>query len=154
MEIATKAACLILFFSKVDDHSWVREVSIENINVEIPWQYFDGVAKGDPVRCGGGIVLHLDERNNVHCKVGLGSGTNNFAKINALRLLLITTLEWGVPSLQLFGDSKIVIDWVVGSTRCNIIQIKKNHFYYISLIHVYRERNTTANGLSKEGAQL
>ena len=61
MEIATKGAGLILFFSDVDNHSRVREVSIENINVEIPWGYFDGATKGDPVRCGGGIVLHLDE---------------------------------------------------------------------------------------------
>ena len=68
------------------------------------------MAKGDPIRCGGGIVLHLDEWNSVHCKAGLGSGTKNFAEISALRLLLITALEWGVHSLQVFGDSKIVID--------------------------------------------
>lgn len=121
VEIATMAASLILFFSDVESHTRVREVFEENINVEIPWGYFDGAAEGDPVRCGGGIVLHLDDHNSVYCKAGLGSGTNNFTEISALRLLLITALEWGVHSLQVFGDSKIVIDWAVGTRRCNII---------------------------------
>lgn len=61
VEIASKDASLILFFFDVESHSRVWEVSVETINVEIPWGFFDGATGGDPSRCGAGIVLHLDE---------------------------------------------------------------------------------------------
>ena len=72
-------------------------------------------------------------------------------------------LKLGVHLIQVYGDSKIVIDWAMGSTRCNILQLSpileeifilKSNFDYISFTHVYRERNSIADGLSKEGAQL
>ena len=111
VEIAIKAIGLILFFIDGDHHTRVREVTVESINTEIPWGYFDGAAGGELARCGGGVVLHIDALNYVHSKAGFGFGSNNFAEICALRLLLITALEWGVHLIQVFGDSKIVIDW-------------------------------------------
>ena len=73
------------------------------------------------------------------------------------------TLEWSAQLIQVFGDSKLPIEWAMGSHRCNILRLSpildkifllKCHFDYISFTHVYRERNTIADGLSKEGAQL
>ena len=163
LDIASKAAGIILFFSDGEKPPRAREVSAEAINKELPWGYFDGAVEGDPSRCGASIVLHLDVRNSIKCKEGLGSSTNNFAETSALRLLLIMALEWGVHLLQVFGDSKIVIDWADGTSRCGItrlspildeIFILKNHFDFISLSRIYRERNSIADGLSKEGAQL
>ena len=66
-------------------------------------------------------------------------------------------------NLQIFGDSKIVINWANGYQRCHIIRliplleeilVLKQHFDFISITCVYRERNNLANKLSKEGTQL
>ena len=77
LDIVSKVAGIILFFFDRGKPPRAREVSAEVINVEIPWGYFDGVAKGIPSKCGAGIILHLDAQNNILCKVGLGSGTLN-----------------------------------------------------------------------------
>lgn len=72
-------------------------------------------------------------------------------------------MEWGVHMLQIFGDSKIIINWENGFQRCHIIRLMplleevmllKQHFDYISFTHVYRERNIIVDKLSKEGVQL
>lgn len=162
LEIATKAVGLILFYSDIEPPPHNREVSPEIIDHSIPWGYFDGAAEGVPVSCGGGAVLNLNDHKWVHLNAGFGSGSDNFAEIKALRLLLISTLEWGVRGLHVFRDSQVVIDWAKGSSKCTIfrlipileeISILKSHFNNISFNHVYREQNTIADGLSKEGSQ-
>ena len=75
VEIATKAVGLILFFLDADHPPCVTEVTVESINSEIPWGFFDGAAGGEPTRCGGGIILHLDAHNSVHYKAGFKHGS-------------------------------------------------------------------------------
>lgn len=120
-------------------------------------------AGGDPVCCGGGALLHLDAHNYIHIKVGFGSGTNNYAELSALRLLMIKALEWGTHSIQIFGDSKLIINWAMGTHHCTILRLIplldeifliKRHCDFISFTHVYREKNSIADQLSKEGSQL
>ena len=67
--------------------------------------------RGVPDRCGGGVVLYFDSQNYIFLKAGFGEGSNNFAKLNAIRLLMSKALEWGLWSIQIFGDSKITINW-------------------------------------------
>ena len=129
----------------------------------MPWAFFDGAARGEPVRCGGGILLHFDSENFIHISVGFVSGTNNYAETSALRLLLIKALEWGIRSIQIFGDSKLTINWENDTHQCSILRLRpilneifllQQHFNFVSFTHVYRERNDTADRLSKAGAQL
>jgi len=56
--------------------------------------------------------------------MGLGKGTNNYAQLMALLLLLKTTNEQGLLSIQLFGDSMNVINWVKKTQCChNLMEI-------------------------------
>ena len=59
----------------------------------------------------GGGVLFKTESHSFFFSVGLGRGTNNFAELMSLRLLLLFALEQGCLSLQVFGDSMLVIEW-------------------------------------------
>lgn len=95
--------------------------------------------------------------------MGFGTGTNNFADTSTLHLLLIKALKWGVCSIQIYGDSKLTIDWASGLHQCSILRLRplldeifllKHHFDFVSFTHVYKERNHTTDSLSKEGAQL
>ena len=55
-----------------------------------------------------------------------------------------------------------MIDWAAETHQCSIlclwpimneIFLLKQHFNFVSFTHVYRERNSTIDRLSKEGAQ-
>ena len=109
------------------------------------------------------MALFFSDENYITYKEGLGEGTNNFAELRDLRLLMIKAMEWGCRSLQIFGDSMIIINWENGIQRCHIIRLLpflediflfKQHFDSLSITHVYRERNKMDETLSKEGAQL
>ena len=76
---------------------------------------------------------------------------------------MIKVLEWGARSIQIFGDSKLTINWAMGSHRCNILHLTpllneilliKSHFDFICFTHVYKEINSTMDKLSKEVSQL
>ena len=79
-----------------------------------------------------------------------------------LRLLLLFTLEQGYLSLQVFGDSMLVIEWEKENVQCHVMILLpilkevirlKQQFNHISFTHVYRERNRVADQLSKDATQ-
>ena len=93
----------------------------------------------------------------------MGLGTNNFAKLSVIRLLLWLASKYHINYLHIFGDSQIVIRWVNEDNRIYAIQliplldetlrlkILVNNVY---IKHIYRERNIEADSLAKEGIDL
>lgn len=78
-------------------------------------------------------------------------------------LLLQSVVEYGCRSLQIFGDSMTIINWEKGIQRCHIlillpileeVQHILQHFDYVSITHVYTERNHLEDTISKEGVKL
>jgi ribonuclease HI len=112
---------------------------------------------------GAGGIVHLSDSHELKFKVGSGQGTNNFAKLMALKLSLILAAERGVSCLQVFSDSLLAINWLnevdclenflLQPVRDEILAIKSS-FVSLSFQHVYREGNRLADNLSKEGLQL
>ena len=93
---------------------------------------------------------------------GLGRGSNNYAELMSLRLLMLFALEQGCLSLQIFGDSMLVIDWEKEIKQCHVMVLLpileevirlKQSFNQITFSHVYRERNVMVDQLSKEATQ-
>ena len=130
----------------------------ELIDKDIPWGYFDGASQDCQLSCGGGGVLYKSEDHFFHFSAGLGRGSNNFAKLMALRLLLLFALEQGCLSLQVFGDSMLVIEWEKETVQCHVLILLpileeviriKQQFDHIYFTHVYRERNRVADQLSQ-----
>jgi hypothetical protein len=81
--------------------------------------------------------------------VALGPRSNNFVELMSLKLLLLFAVENNVSSLQIFGDSMLVISWIRKSQRChNIILAPLLEEVFIILVsfdeysirHVYREQ--------------
>ena len=64
-----------------------RVVIQKEIRGDMPWAYFDG-ASSNKDKCGVGIVTHLNSNSRKEASVGLGVGTNNFAELKSLHLLL------------------------------------------------------------------
>ena len=96
----------------------IISVVVENIDKSYPWGYFHGFVVGEPKRCGAGGMLYISNEHYFSCKVGLGIGTNNFAKLCALKLLFTLARENHISKIQIFGDSQLVINWANGKFRC------------------------------------
>ena len=69
----------------------------------------------------------------------------------------------GIPSLSAFGDSQVIINRVNYVARLTLVDLEhwcnhiidiKSSFRSISFQHIYREQNSSANGLSKEALSL
>ena len=78
--------------------------------------FFNGSTAGDPKLCGAGGMLYLSD-HFFSFKVGLGVGTNNFAELCALKLLLLLARRNSLDKIQIFGDSQLVINWAFGKYR-------------------------------------
>jgi len=133
----------------------IMEVEIDHSR---PWAFFDGASQNNV--CGGGVVLHLSDSHSFILSMGLGEGSNNYAEIMSLKLLLIFALEKGCTSLTCYGDSLNVINWIKQTQECrnlrlvnllsSIRMILMNYDNFICR-HVYRENNKEADRASKEG---
>jgi len=125
-----------------------------------PWAFFDGASQNDMARAG--LCIYLNPEHSFKASVGLGLGTNNYAELSALRLLLCWLIRKNIFAIQIFGDSLNVINWVNGSSSCHNqilkplleeIMLLKSSFNRISICHTYRENNEEADQLSKAGLQ-
>ena len=55
-------------------------------------------------------ILFLNADHYITFKAGLGVGTNNFAELFALKLLISLALKKQIKHIQIFGDSMLVIN--------------------------------------------
>ena len=94
----------------------IKNVVEEIIDNLFSLGYFDGSTAGDPKICGAGGNLFISDGHFFSFKYGLGSGTNNFVEIYALKLLLSLARDNHIDKIQIFGDSQLVINWAKGST--------------------------------------
>jgi hypothetical protein len=81
-----------------------------------PWGFFDGASQ--QALCGGGGLLYFSPTHYFILTSGLGSGTNNYAELMSLKLLIVFAIEKGCRILKVYGDSLNVINWIKGTQRC------------------------------------
>ena len=98
-----------------------------------------------------------------HCfkiTMGLGEGSNNFAELLSLKLLLIFAAKKWCRTLVCFGDSMNVINWVKKTQVCRNLRLENILISIVDLIdtfdsfscsRVYKENNREADLASKEG---
>ena len=68
-------------------------------NKDMAWMFFDGACKGEEGRCGGGMVLYLNENNYFLLKLGIGIGTNTRLELLSLCGILFFAYSKGISSL-------------------------------------------------------
>ena len=119
--------------------------------------FCDGGARGNPGPAAGGAVLcALDGKVLAQRGVFLGDATNNQAEYRALGLGLQLAKETGVSDLQIFLDSKLVVQQVLGHWKIKDPTLRifrgKIHnlladFSHWEINHIPREKNKLADGL-------
>lgn len=128
--------------------------------------YFDGSSKGNPglAQCGWAI---LDDQDNVidhKTTTATEDRTNNYAEyMGLIQLLNVLVEKPDIVNIEIFGDSKLVIEQVRGKWKCRSESLKPlwkravTLFEYlttnkhISLTWVPREKNTIADSLAQKG---
>lgn len=107
--------------------------------------------------------MFLLEAHYSQINLGLGGGTNNETEFMVCKSLILYALEKGVTHLQVFGDSLLVINWLIQSQIFRNTKLQplldeilrlKLMFTSFSCAHIYREQNQITDCLSKEALQL
>ena len=110
-----------------------------------------------------GLSIYLNDQHYYNIRMGLGPGTNNYAELQSLRLLLIFARDIHCDSIQIFGDSQLVTKWFNNLSHCHShtlsALLREVHhlralFDSITVTHIYRSRNKVADQLSKEASEL
>lgn len=91
--------------------------------------------------------------------MSLGRGTNNYVELCITKHLIHFALEKHCRHLQLFGDSKIVCNWLNRASHCNAYSLKHildeahrllSTFDSFTCHHIYREHNSGEDYLSSD----
>ncbi len=120
--------------------------------------YTDGASKGNPGQAGGGAVIK-SPLNVVLCELSepFGETTNNVAEYRALELGLKKCKELNIKNLEVFMDSKLVVEqlsnrWKVKNKDLLEIhnRIKSIEFEKISFHWIPRSENIHADQLANK----
>eukprot|EP00253_Pinus_taeda_P030772 PITA_30772 len=158
--IATNCAAIYSSIPPPESKNSQKHDKPINIQEGSPWAFCDGASQQN--RAGAGLCIHLNHDHTLKASVGLGPGSNNYAELSALRLLICWSLQRNISTIQIFGDSMNVVKWVNGNEICQNQILKpiledilslKSRFNNFSICHIYRDKNTAADQLSKAGLQ-
>jgi hypothetical protein len=75
-----------------------------------PAGWFDGAAQSNGLQSGVGGILRLTENSYYKWTFNYGPGTNTRAKLLGVWATLNLAARLNLEALQIFGDSKIIID--------------------------------------------
>jgi ribonuclease HI len=119
--------------------------------------YFDGKAEPNPGKGSGGAVLFNDSEEVFRVGKYLPQTTNNQAEYIGLIVGLKECIKQNIKSVEIFGDSKLVIEqsssrWKVNNEILQQLnaQVKTliKEFSTITFTHVLRNKNTVADEIT------
>jgi len=120
--------------------------------------YADGASRGNPGKAAYGLIIHQPDRI---LRLGryLGRATNNEAEYQALLAALKWAVDYGIPKVTYYSDSKLVVEQINGRYKVKHPNLKglflealalKRRIREFNVFHVGRENNTEADGLVNE----
>ena len=105
----------------------------------------------------------MNKTHSFEFSLGARTCTNTKAELIGLWALLHITQMMGIPTLNIFGDSLVIINWVKGTAAltpldlshwCKDIRKLCMCFLNLSFSHIYREHNQHADSQSKSALTL
>jgi ribonuclease HI len=126
--------------------------------------YVDGAARNNPGPAGAGVYIESDGTRPVEeLFEALGSTTNNVAEYRALILALRRAEELRADEVEIFSDSRLMVEQMNGRFRVKAAHLKlllseavqrAKRFRKFSVTHVRRENNIEADRLANQGADI
>ena len=121
--------------------------------------YFDGAARGNPGPAAIGWVIVTDDGIVAEGGERIGRTTNNRAEYEALVKVLDVASEYGFETVEIRGDSELIVKQVRGEYDVNNPELREyrvrvhellSEFEEWSLSHVPRDINERADKLANE----
>ena len=123
--------------------------------------FFDGAAAKSIG--GAGVCIWTNDQHYISIRLGFGCITNTKDELLSLWELFYIVKDIGLPYLQVFSDSSVIINWTKEESTLAIVNLDSwcdntrkliSLFTYEDFSHVYREHNKRAYSLSKEGLHM
>lgn len=123
-----------------------------------PMGFFDGAAQGQPRGVGCRILFSQQHSYNVW--MGIEDSTNKFSELVVVWTCLFWANHKGIRDIQIFVDSRVVIDWLNLKLEIHSIYLQQwcmrikellLLFTGTSFRHIFRENNMEVDRLSKHG---
>ena len=122
--------------------------------------FTDGAARGNPGPAGLGVVIEDDQGLRLRglCRY-IGTATNNQAEYLAVIEGLRAVEEWQPDRLEVYLDSKLVVEQLAGRFRVKnaaLMSLSRQasdllkRFGQVSITHVPREKNKGADALANK----
>jgi ribonuclease HI len=127
---------------------WIR------IDKSVPWSFFDETWKRNSNISSVECLLYFSHSHFIKFKAWIGLRSNNYAELQALRLLLKCAKDQNIKNMQVFNNSSLVINWIKESGYLHNIHLKSMgdlflevavSFEHITFTHVYRNLNQDAD---------
>lgn len=123
--------------------------------------YTDGCCLGNPGDMGIGIAIYRENICIGKYAKYLGKGTNNIAEYSAVIHALMEIRQKGATHVLIRSDSLLMVKQMKGEYKVkepHLMELRKKIMEMMQGIrvefeHVPREKNTVADGLSKQAAQ-
>lgn len=121
--------------------------------------YFDGASRGNPGPAAVGWVIVTGDGIIAEGGKRIGETTNNRAEYEALIQALSVSADYGFDTVELRGDSELVVKQVKGAWNVNEPNLRERRVRALSLLeqfdewtltHVPREINERADNLANE----
>jgi ribonuclease HI len=122
--------------------------------------FTDGGSRGNPGPSGaGGIIKHPDGTIIATVSEFLGHQTNNYAEYKALYLTLCESIKQGILNVEVYMDSKLIVEQILGRWQVKTPSILPLHlevkglipkFNHITFTHIYRKYNVEADKLAND----
>jgi len=120
--------------------------------------YTDGASRGNPgPASAGGVIYSQTDEIIAEISKPLGIQTNNVAEYLALKLTLERALELGINNVEIFMDSKLVVEQIQGRWKIKNERLREindeiklilTQFQIISFKHIPRNLNKMADQLA------
>jgi ribonuclease HI len=120
--------------------------------------FTDGAARGNPGPAAVGVVIEDDQGKRLHgVNRFIGIATNNEAEYKALIEGLTAVMQWKPDRLEIYLDSKLVVEQINGGYKVKKLELQPLHrqakrmlegFGEAVVAHIGRERNRGADALA------
>ena len=97
-----------------------RIVVAPKINKRIPWAFFDGDSNREPPLGGVGVVINVTANRKIMIKYEMGQETKSRVELSALWETMKVAHSNRIQDIQIFRDSKVVIDWENGRNNIRV----------------------------------
>jgi hypothetical protein len=111
-KVSSQVIGLLPFYKDIPKKKITKGFSEFQVDKCVPWEHFYGACQGQNRIVGLGFNLFLSKSHYFIFKENLGSGTKNIGELMALFYMFKFSLDEDMRTLQVFGDSLLVINWM------------------------------------------